>query len=588
MESRKGRKKFLNTHTTATLLFEFNGQSLLFTKPIRIHQTDQLDEVLQVMNRVQKELDQGYYAAGFVSYEAAPAFDSSFKVKEGGNVPLIWFGIFETPVNGEGLTYDTARYETTNWQSDTSAAEYEQGFQKIKQKIESGDTYQVNYTMKLHSSFSGDSFAYYQDLAKAQNSAYSAYLDIGDITILSASPELFFNWKNDMITTRPMKGTVKRGYSKEQDERQKEWLRLSEKNIAENLMIVDLLRNDLGIIAENGSVHVDELLTIEQYPTVWQMTSTIRAKTNPSVTFIDLFKALFPCGSITGAPKISTMDIIAAIEQSPRGIYCGAIGYLTPNREAVFNVPIRTVVLNTEADELEYGAGGGITWDSEIKEEYKEAYLKASLLSTITPDFQLLETIKLENGQYYLLQHHLKRLMKTADYFGIKIQLIDIRNELNLFAQQCRTGLKKVRLLINKAGIVSIECTDLEQLSGVKKVILADTPTNKDNPFLYHKTTNRQIYQAFQASFPDYFDVLLYNEKKELTEFTNGNLVLEINNEFVTPPVHNGLLPGTFREELLMTKQIVEKTVTLDDLQRASNIWFINSVRGWVEVELCY
>lgn len=576
----------MNTQTPATLLFEFNGQSLLFTKPVRVHQTDEIDGVLQVMNTVQKELNQGYYAAGFVSYEAAPAFDSSYKVKEGGSVPLIWFGIFEAPVNGEELTYETSRYETTNWQSDTSAADYEEGFQKIKQKIESGDTYQVNYTMKLRSSFSGNAFAYYQDLAKAQNSAYSAYLDIGDLTILSASPELFFDWKNDVITTRPMKGTVKRGYSNEQDERQKEWLRLSEKNRAENLMIVDLLRNDLGIIAENGSVSVDELLTIEQYPTVWQMTSTIRAKTDPAITFIDLFKALFPCGSITGAPKISTMDIIAAAEKSPRGIYCGATGYLTPNREAVFNVPIRTVVLDTVADELEYGAGGGITWDSEINEEYKEAYLKASLLTSIAPEFQLLETIKLENGQYYLLQHHLKRLLKSADYFGIKIQLIDIQNELYLFAQQYPTGLKKVRLLINKAGVLTIEGTDIELLSGVKKVKLADTSTNKDNPFLYHKTTNRQIYQAFQASFPDYFDVLLFNEKKELTEFTNGNLVLEINNEYITPPVHNGLLPGTLREELLITKQIVEKTVMLDKLQQASNIWFINSVRGWVKVEL--
>lgn len=578
----------MNTQTPATLLFEFNEQSLLFTKPVRVHQTDEIDGVLQVMNTVQKELNQGYYAAGFLSYEAAPAFDSSYKVKAGGSVPLIWFGIFEAPVNGEALTYNTARYETTDWQSDTSAADYEQGFQRIKQKIESGDTYQVNYTMKLRSSFKGDAFAYYQDLAKAQNSAYSAYLDIGDRTILSASPELFFEWKNDVITTRPMKGTVKRGYSKEQDERQKEWLRQSEKNIAENLMIVDLLRNDLGIVAENGSVHVDELLTIEQYPTVWQMTSTIRAKTISSVTFIDLFKALFPCGSITGAPKISTMDIIAATEKSPRGIYCGAIGYLTPNREAVFNVPIRTVVLDMATDELEYGAGGGITWDSEINEEYKEAYLKASLLTTRTPDFQLLETIKLENGQYYLLEHHLKRLLKSADYFGIKLQLIDIQNELYPFAQKHCTGLKKVRLLINKGGVVTIECNDIEKLSGVKKVTLADKPMNKDNPFLYHKTTHRNMYQAFQASFPGYFDVLLFNEKKELTEFTNGNLVLKMNNEYVTPPVHNGLLPGTFREELLITKQIVEKTVTLDDLHRASTIWFINSVRGWVEVELSY
>jgi len=577
----------LNTHIQpVTLLFEFSGQSLLFTKPLRIHQTNQLDEVLPIMNEVQQELDQGYYAAGFVSYEAAPAFDHSFRVKEGGKVPLIWFGIFETPVNGDGLTYERNLYETSNWESDTSKADYENAFHKIKQKIENGHTYQVNYTMKLGSTFKGNAFTYYQDLAKAQSSTYSAYLDIGNLKLLSASPELFFDWKNDVITTRPMKGTVKRGFSLEEDVQQKEWLRLSEKNKAENLMIVDLLRNDLGVIAEAGTVKVDELFTIEQYPTVWQMTSTISAKTNPATTFIDIFKALFPCGSITGAPKISTMNIIANLEKSPRNVYCGAIGYLTPNREAVFNVPIRTVVIDDETNQMEYGVGGGITWDSTINEEYNEAYLKAELLTATTPDFNLLETIKLQNGRYDLLERHVERLQQTADYFGINISIVDIQKELGACAYHNRLSTKKIRLLVAKDGTFALEAADIVPIDGVKEVVLADSPINKNNPFLYHKTTNRNIYQAIHKKFNDYFDVLLFNEKNELTEFTNGNLVLKIKEDYVTPPVQSGLLPGTFREELLKTNQIIEKTVTLDDLQKASKIWFINSVRGWVEVNL--
>ena len=334
------------------------------------------------------------------------------QVKDGIQMPLLWFGIFEKPSSFEGQGNDS--FHLSDWTSKTSQPLYKAGFEKIKSEIKQGNTYQVNYTLRLQSQFSGDDYAFYQQLVKAQDSNYSAYLHTGRFRILSASPELFFHWKDDVITTRPMKGTVKRGLHYDEDVAQANWLADSVKNQAENVMIVDLLRNDVSVVAEQGSVHVPALFEIEQYPTVWQMTSTVKAKTRGEATVMDIFKALFPCGSITGAPKIKTMDIIQHVEDAPREVYCGAIGYITPNREAIFNVPIRTVWIDSETGQAEYGAGGGITWDSELTDEYGEALLKAKLLTVVRPDFQLLESFRLENGEYYLLQHHMERLMRGS------------------------------------------------------------------------------------------------------------------------------------------------------------------------------
>ena len=314
----------------------------------------------------------------------------------------------------------TGAFNLAEWQSETDSNTYHSGFQRIKSEIEKGNTYQVNYTMRLQSKFEGDDFAFFDRLKRAQRSNYSAYLNVGTHRILSASPELFFRWEDGQLITRPMKGTVKRGTTLKMDQLNADWLAASEKNQAENYMIVDLLRNDLGMIAEPGSVKVPQLKEIEKYPTVWQMTSTITADTNPETTIIDIFKALFPCGSITGAPKIKTMEIIADIENSPREVYCGAIGFITPESEAVFNVPIRTVVIDKETGKAEYGVGGGITWDSELSEEYDEAFLKAKLLTVERPAYKLLESMKLKDGEYYLLNDHIDRMKQSADYFDYR------------------------------------------------------------------------------------------------------------------------------------------------------------------------
>jgi para-aminobenzoate synthetase / 4-amino-4-deoxychorismate lyase len=572
------------------LAFEFadsngNIKPYTFQNPVSVITASMVDDVLPSFQLVQEAVDKGYYAAGFLSYESAPAFDPAFRVKSGGSFPLLWFGIFSEPEHSQLCSLGD--FAVSEWKPSISMDEYNQGINSIKKSIQFGDTYQTNYTIRLHSQFSGDGLAFYNRLRQAQNSNFCAYVHTGEQSILSASPELFFHLEHGKITTRPMKGTIKRGASSAEDTANAEWLYQSEKNRAENLMIVDLLRNDLGMIAQSGSVNVEKIFEIEQYPTVHQMTSTISAKVSETTSIVDIFKALFPCGSITGAPKISTMNIIADLENEPREVYCGAIGYITPNKEAIFNVPIRTVLIDHQTGNAVYGVGGGVTWDSTSEGEYHEILAKAMLLEEKPTDFQLLESLMLENGDYFLLEEHLKRLGNSAQYFGFRCQVERIKKSLKEFGDKNHNGLLKVRLLLAKNGDLTIEGQTITQQNAVLKVTLADEPVDKTNPFLYHKTTNREIYAKYQRQkSQEAFDVLLWNQDGELTEFTNGNIVLEIEGILYTPPVKSGLLAGTFRERLLQIGEIHEKTLTKSDLIMATRVWFINSVRKWKEVQL--
>ncbi|MFD9627147.1 aminodeoxychorismate synthase component I [Peribacillus muralis] len=575
-----------------SLIFHFtdkqgDSRPLSFTNPIKVYSAHSIEEVLPQFQRVQEAIDQGYYAAGYVSYEAAPAFESSFLVKDGGTMPLLWFGIFEKP--GELPEKSSGAFQLVDWKAEKNAESYHAGFETIKSEIEQGNTYQVNYTMRLQSMFEGDDLAFFDRLKRAQQSNYSAYLNVGTHRILSASPELFFRWQDGQLITRPMKGTVKRGLTLKRDQENAAWLAASEKNQAENYMIVDLLRNDLGMIAEQGSVHVPQLKEIEKYPTVWQMTSTITANTKPDTTIIDIFKALFPCGSITGAPKIKTMEIITEIENSPRGVYCGAIGYITPNSEAVFNVPIRTVVIEAETGKAKYGVGGGITWDSELTEEYDEAFLKAKLLSVERPAYKLLESMKLDDGEYDFLNEHIERMKRSAVYFGFPFPEDNLRNKLLKHAES-HPGMQKVRVLLNEKGVFEVTGQAIKPFNSKIpiQVILAESPIASGNPFLYHKTTNREVYEKFQTNNPDFFDVLLWNEEGFITEFTNGNVVVKIKGDLFTPPIEAGLLAGTFRQDLITRNIIKERVISKDDLTMAEEIWFTNSVRGMLKVHLTF
>lgn len=427
-----------------------NKNPLQFTNPLKIIKAISIEEVLPALKQIQEAVDDGYYAAGYISYEAAPAFDSALIVHHNPEMPLVWFGIFEE-AKEEALT-SSQPFHTTEWLSNTTIEKYNRDLSKIKHSIENGDTYQVNYTIRMNSNFSGDSISYYNHLTRAQVSNYCAYLDIGDFTVLSASPELFFHLKDGKITTKPMKGTIGRGKTEEEDNNNADWLYHSEKNRAENVMIVDLLRNDLGVIANPGTVKVPRLFSIEKYPTLFQMTSEVTAEIAEDKGISDVFQALFPCGSITGAPKVSTMNIINELEEAPREVYCGAIGYITPEGEAIFNVPIRTVIIDNKKGNAQYGVGGGITWDSSNKEEYAEVLTKAKILNSETNDFELLESLGLMDGKYLVLENHLNRLQQSAAYFQFNIEIESIKEKLLEFAKDHSNNYWKVRLLVEKDG----------------------------------------------------------------------------------------------------------------------------------------
>ncbi|MFC7686871.1 aminodeoxychorismate synthase component I [Ureibacillus sp. GCM10028918] len=569
------------------LSFEFassNGevQPITFTSPIKTIVAYTIKEIYPSFQLIQEAVDRGFYAAGYISYESAPAFDQAFQVNQNPNMPLLWFGIFSEPVR-ENLESDKS-YTLTNWTPNETRQQYDCAIESIKSSIENGDSYQTNYTIRLNSQFQGDDVAFFNKLKQAQSSNYCAYLNTGEFSILSASPELFFHLRGDQITTRPMKGTIARGKTLSEDQENAKWLYDSVKNRAENVMIVDLLRNDLSIIAEQGSVHVPKLFEIEHYPTVHQMTSTITAKVKQNTSYFDLFKALFPCGSITGAPKISTMEIISQLETAARDVYCGAIGYFTPEKEAIFNVPIRTVVVNQKTGKATYGVGGGITWDSTASGEFEEVLTKASFLEQEKPVFDLLESMLLTNGEIYLLEEHLNRLEESSKFFDFPFSRGEIKAILFNFSKDIPSGDYKIRLLMAQSGQITIESQPIVEQADLKVVKLAMGPISKKNVFYYHKTTHRHVYNQFQQD--GVFDVLLWNEDEEITEFTNGNIVLEIDGMLYTPPIRSGLLAGTFRDKLIKEEIIQEKVLTLCDLKECSKIWSINSVRKWVEVEL--
>lgn len=559
---------------------------LTFVDPITIYQAKTIGDVIPILHKVEKAVEQGYYAAGFLAYEAAPAFDASYQVFQADHAfPFVYFAIFEKPSSLKDYASKQSYY-LSDWEFRSNYDSYQVGIKNVKQAIERGDTYQINYTTHMEAEFSGDPYKFYQQLKQNQQANYSAYFSFDNYHVLSASPELFFHVKNGKITTKPMKGTAARGLWYEQDQQLKQTLYDSEKERAENLMIVDLLRNDVGKIATLGSVKVEKLLEVETYPTVHQMTSTVTANIKQGIGLVDWFQALFPCGSITGAPKVKTMEYIASFEQSPRGIYCGAIGYITPNQEAIFNVPIRTVVIDQARQQATYGVGSGITWDSSVKNEFKELQTKAKLLTEKRPSFELLETMLLTEGNFFIASYHMKRLANSAAYFNSPFSQKKVQSALAEVKQTRQTGNYKVRLLLDKQGMVHTHVDPLTPSPSSVVCALAKQPIVQENIFHYHKTTNRLIYHVHETHEPSIFSTLLWNDKEEITEFTTGNVVVEYNNKFYTPPIACGVLPGTYREYLLDQGIIEEKIIRKHELTSATNIWFINGVRGWIRVKI--
>jgi para-aminobenzoate synthetase/4-amino-4-deoxychorismate lyase len=383
-----------------------------------------------------------------------------------------------------------------------------------------------------------------------------------------------------------MKGTSARGLWFEDDQAKKEALVSSEKQRAENLMIVDMVRNDLGRVAQYGSVHVPLLFTPEQYPTVWQLTSTVVARTDEPLDRI--LQATFPPASITGAPKRRTMEIIAELETAPRRIYTGTIGFITPGRQVQLNVAIRTVLMHRPNGHMEYGVGGGVVWDSTAAGEYEESLTKTKALAPLPRDFELLETLLWAPGTgYALVDHHLTRLSRTAGYFNFPLELRNIRNELALFAAGLASGPHRVRLLVSRLGHVRCQAVPLDPGAvRFRDVALASGPIDRNDVFLYHKTTRREVYEAAIRACPGSHDVLLFNENSEVTETTIANIAVEIGGVLYTPPVRCGLLPGTQRAMMLEQGKLQERVITIDETLASQNVYLLNSVRGMQRVRV--
>jgi para-aminobenzoate synthetase / 4-amino-4-deoxychorismate lyase len=565
-----------------------NEKWLIFSKPLKIFVTHEIREVMPILQEIGKKVEKdGKYAAGFISYEAASAFDLALKTKQGGEIPLLWFGVFDKV---QEMTLPATSQDSfipeLDWYPSIIPEEYRRCFERIKEYIRDGDTYQVNYTYRLRAPFSGDPYQFFLQIVSGNEPPYAAYIDSGDWAICSVSPELFFRLDGENIESQPMKGTAGRGLWFEQDVQQGEWLHVSEKDRAENLMIVDMVRNDLGRIADTGTVNVSSLFDVNRYPTVWQMTSTVRAKTQ--VPLDEIFKALFPPASITGAPKARTMEIINELESSPRRIYTGTIGYAVPGRKMQFNVAIRTILIDKNRKNAEYGVGGGIVWDSQLESEKNECHIKTHALRKPVQDFDLLETMLwTPKDGYFLLPYHLKRLMQSAEYFDFTVDLRYVESELAKWAEKLSKTSHRIRLLVSKKGAVAIESNPFEILKAdFPDIALAASPIDSSNPFLFHKTTNRQIYQDAINSVSSLQDVLLYNQKGEITESTIANIAVEFDGILYTPPIRCGLLQGTYREWMLEQKKIIEKVVKIDDISSASNVFLMNALRGMHKVRV--
>jgi para-aminobenzoate synthetase / 4-amino-4-deoxychorismate lyase len=578
------------------------GRSLLFTAPEEIVCVSEPGGVEAALQKVSDGLARGLHAAGYFAYELGYCLEPKLKdlLPEGRDVPLFWIGLFEEP---RALNDD----ETRSWLEANGGAErakisnlrlswmreqYGAAFRSVKDYIAAGDVYQINLTQKFFFDFEGDAAALYAALRRKQRVAYGALIATPELSVLSLSPELFFRREGQHMSTRPMKGTAPRGRTPREDARLKTWLAMDEKQRAENLMIVDLLRNDLARVSRIGSVEVTDLFTVETYRSVHQMTSGITAELRSDMGLGDMLHALFPCGSVTGAPKVRAMEIIRELEGAPRGVYTGAIGHIAPSGDCQFNVAIRTVVLDGQKGEM--GIGGGIVADSKEDSEYEECLLKAHFLTKVDAPFELIETLRYEKAKgYHLLERHLARLQASAHHFGYPFSRETVLAALDEEADRITADVALVRLLLGEEGAIAVSAREIElpTKDTVWRFVISDRRVDEKDPLFYHKTTRRQFYDAEmerQKELTGCDEVVFLNTRGELTEGTRTTLFVEQDGRLFTPALACGLLPGTLREELLDLPRAAasEAVLTPSDLARADRIYLGNSVRGLVRAEL--
>ncbi len=540
----------------------------LFENPVEVIKAFDSQEFLICFKKIES-LREKYFLVGYIRYEAKDIFLGKSVKSE---LPLLYFEVFDgfkeyQPKKGVYAKLNTAPDITFN--------EYKNALTQIKEEIADGNTYEVNYTYDWDVDYSGSELKLYEYLLHKQTTPYNAFFKNEYDTVLSFSPELFFELEGSHILTKPMKGTMPRGETYEKDRENIEFLKNDIKNRAENVMIVDLLRNDLGRIAKTGSVKVSKLFDVETHKTLHQMTSQIEADLEDDVSLYEIFKAIFPCGSITGAPKISTMEIIDRVEKGNRNVYCGAIGIISPDR-TVFSVPIRILQKSIEQNSYKYRVGGAVVWDSDIKDEWDETFTKAGFL---TDEFRLVETIKVQNKSMFLKEEHFKRLRESAEHFGFTIDesLFKLEPEKN--------GI--MRILLSKNGNYEIQYLPYSR-TPVNHIEISDIILDSTNELLRYKTTLKPWYEKSYERIrrEEVYDEIFFNERGELCEGARTNILLEIDGKFYTPPLSSGLLNGVLRQNLLDSGVCVEKILYKKDLLEADNIYCINSVRGIKRVEL--
>ncbi|MGI9607309.1 MAG: chorismate-binding protein, partial [Acidimicrobiales bacterium] len=565
---------------TALLRFGDNRDWHRFESPDDVRTVWDLDDVLTSLADAERLSAGGAWVVGLLSYDAGPAFDSAVVSQRDHSVPLLSFGVFDQcSVGAEPLD---GPFEISEWAADQTESEHAGAIAAVRELIAAGETYQVNYTLRLHASFWGSAEGLFSALARGQQADHDAFLHLGSHALCSASPELFFTRTGTTLNSRPMKGTRPRHFDPKLDAALAEELRTSVKDRAENVMIVDMVRNDLGRVAEVGTVRVPHLLEVEHYPTVHTMTSTVVAESTADL--VTTLRALYPVASITGAPKYRTTEVIADLESAPRGAYTGSVFALSPNGRWEFNVVIRSVWLDLAEGVGTYGVGGGIVWDSVDSEEWAETEHKSRVLARAGKPLRLLETMAwTPDAGVSLRQRHINRLLRAGDHFGIHVDMDDVMALLDGVRSDTPVRL---RLLIDAFGDAELEVAALPGERAPPVLEIDPVPTDPYDEFLVYKTTNRGRYEDALARCPDADDVILWNTRGELTETTIANLVLELDGLLITPAVSSGLLPGTLREELLDRGQVVERVVPIADLWRADRIFTINSVRGWDEVQI--
>ncbi|WP_144097170.1 aminodeoxychorismate synthase component I [Croceicoccus sediminis] len=572
----------------------------LYRDPVAVFRADSADEVEDALSRAESARRGGLHLAGYLAYEAGLALEPRLASRLAGKdaAPLVWlcaFADYETIAADDVADWIAGQVHDEDGPPILSPArpaiereDYDAAFARVQEAIRAGDIYQANLTFPLHAAWAGDPLAIYARLRTRAAAGYGAFIYDGERHHLSLSPELFFTLKDGAVMLKPMKGTRPRGEDAAADAAMVADLGASEKDRAENLMITDLMRNDVSRLAVPGSVQVQDAFAVETYPTLHQMTSTVRAQLREGEGAVDLLRTVFPCGSITGAPKIRAMEIIDEIEQSPRKLYCGAVGRVDASGDAAFNVAIRTLSLHGRGQgQAHMGVGSGIVVDSRLDDEWAECLIKGEFVAAAGRDVQLIETMAFDPKiGVPMIELHLQRLKDSALALGFDLDRHALRNHIQAFCF-LNTEPKRLRVLVAQNGTWELDGSDLpDVMPDPVPVQIAPLPVAQGDWRLRHKTTDRAFYddarKAAEASGAR--EVVFVREDGLLTEGSFTNLFVKRGDIFLTPPRSVGLLPGVLRAAMLEDGRAQEAELTADDL--AEGFFIGNALRGLMPARL--